>query len=185
MTAMTGVSQEEEFFGVVICSGRKGLFSCTCHSRPDQHGPKEEAPVTFDGLTERQSAFVIAYAESGGGPGAAATAAQAAGYAQTSRAAARVRGHELLRNPKVLNALRDELTRRLNAAATLGVNVLMELAATRLSAAKDLIDRGLGPIASRWKVDHTVRTIEDVISELDISDAEDERVIDAEFSLTD
>tara|TARA_R110002051_G_scaffold325797_1_gene431403 strand:- start:4703 stop:5188 length:486 start_codon:yes stop_codon:yes gene_type:complete len=155
-------------------------------------GPKEEAPVTFDGLTERQSAFVIAYAESGGGPGAAATAAQAAGYAQTSRAAARVRGHELLRNPKVLNALRDELTRRLNAAATLGVNVLMELAAdkstpaaTRLSAAKDLIDRGLGPIASRWKVDHTVRTIEDVISELDISDAEDERVIDAEFSLTD
>ncbi len=154
--------------------------------------PKEDTPVTFGGLTERQSAFVVAYAESGGGTGAAATAAQAAGYAKTSRAAARVRGHELLRNPKVLEALRDELTRRLNAAATLGVAVLAELAAdkntpaaTRLSAAKDLIDRGHGPIESRWKVDHTVRSIEDVISELDVADADDERVIDAEYSLTD
>ena len=150
--------------------------------------PKEEAPVTFDGLTERQSAFVIAYAESGGRPGAAATAAQAAGYAQTSRAAARVRGHELLRNPKVLEALRNELTRRLNAAATLSVHVLMELAAdkstpaaTRLSAAKDLIDRGHGPIASRWKVDHTVRTIEDILAEIDSADESDERCIDAEY----
>ena len=150
--------------------------------------PKEENPVTFDGLTERQSAFVVAYAESGGGPGAAATAAQAAGYAKTSRAAARVRGHELLRNPKVLEALRDELTRRLNAAATLGVAVLAELAAdkntpaaTRLSAAKDLIDRGHGPIASRWKVDHTVRTIEDILAEIDSAEDSNERCIDAEY----
>ncbi len=154
--------------------------------------PIDAASVMFEGLTERQSAFVIAYAEGGGGPGAAATAAQAAGYAPSSRAAARVRGHELLRNPKVLAALRDELTRRLNAAATLGVQVLVDLAAdkntpasTRLAAAKDLIDRGHGPIASRWKVDHTVRSIEDIIHELDTEDADDGRVIDAEYSQTD
>jgi phage terminase small subunit len=147
-----------------------------------------DAPVTFEGLNDRQSAFVLAYVESGGGPGSAATAAQAAGYAPTSRAAARVRGHELLRNPKVMEALRNELTRRLNAAATLGVNVLMELAAdkntpaaTRLSAAKDLIDRGYGPVASRWKVDHTVRSIEDIIADLDTFDDGSERYIDAEY----
>lgn len=154
--------------------------------------PAEGSRVTFEGLTERQSAFVIAYAEGDGGPGAAATAAQAAGYAPTSRAAARVRGHELLRNPKVLAALRDELTRRLNAAATLGVQVLLDLAAdpttppsTRLAAARDLIDRGHGPVASRWKVDHTVRSIEDVIAELDADEAGVQDIIDAEYSSTD
>lgn len=130
--------------------------------------------VTIEGLTEKQSAFVSAFLESGGGPGAAADAAQAAGYASTSRAAARVRGSELLRNEQVLSAIRDGLTRKLNAAASLGVSVLIDLAQTgppsvRLQAAKELVDRGYGPIVSRNA--HVVATasIEDFLEKIDTS----------------
>lgn len=100
-------------------------------------------------------------------------AARAAGYAPTSPAAARVRAHELLRNPKVLAALRDEITRKLNAAAALGVSVLIELAQSgppqvRLSAAKELVDRGFGPVVSRSANLHAVSgpSIEDLLNEL-------------------
>ena len=144
---------------------------------------------TFEGLTEMQSKFVTAYVELGGRKGSGVEAALSAGYGGgTNRDAAKTRASELLRNPKVLQALRDELTRRLNAAAVLGVNVLVELAAdkqappaTRLSAAKELIDRGYGPIASRWRVDHTVRSIEDIILELDAAEGPETVVLDGEY----
>lgn len=134
--------------------------------------------VTLDDLTDRQRSFVHAFVESGGGPGAAAEAARTAGYAPTSAAAARVRAHELLRNPKVLSALRDEITRKLNAAAALGVNVLIELAQSgppqvRLSAAKELVDRGFGPVVSRTANLHAVSatSVEDLLDQLDEAEA--------------
>ncbi len=114
--------------------------------------------VTNDGLTERQNAFVREYVERGGRPGAAADAAVAAGYARPGRpgrAAARVRASELLHNPHVLAALRDELARRLSAGATLGVATLIDLCQNarseqvKFSAARELVDRGYGPVMSR------------------------------------
>ena len=131
--------------------------------------------VTLADLSERQAAFVREYVERGGRPGSAASAAQAAGYARPGpkgRAAARVRASELLRNPKVLAYLRDELTRKLNASATLGVNVLVELAQSgppqvRLQAAKELVDRGYGPIVSRNAHLHAATSIEDLLRQLD------------------
>ena len=139
---------------------------------------RPSSSVTISGLTEKQSAFVDAFLESGGGPGAAADAAQKAGYAKTSRAAARVRGAELLKNEKVLSALRDGLTRKLNAAASLGVSVLIELAengppSVRLQAAKELLDRGYGPIVSRNAHLVANTSIEDLLSQIDenINDA--------------
>jgi hypothetical protein len=147
--------------------------------------------VTMEDLTQKQAAFVREYVQRGGRPGAGPDAAQAAGYAHGDRDAARVRAAELLRHPKVLAVMRDELTKKLNAAATLGVDVLVELAsdktvppATRLAAARDLVDRGHMPIASRFAHAHlhAVRSIEDV---LDMIEREDARgVVEADYSET-
>src|SRR5690348_2292003 len=82
--------------------------------------------VTLADLSERQAAFVREYVERGGRPGVGAAAVMAAGLT-ANRAAARVRASELLRNPKVLQFLRDELTRKLNAGATIGVQTLIDL----------------------------------------------------------
>ena len=77
-----------------------------------------------------------------------------------------------LQSYSVLSALRDELTRKLNAAASLGVNVLIDLAVSappsvRPQVAKELVDRGYGPVLSRNA--HVVATtsVEDLLAELD------------------
>jgi phage terminase small subunit len=149
------------------------------------------APVTFADLSERQARFVREYVEHGGRPGAAADAAVATGYARAGkagRAAARVRAHELLRNPKVLNLLRDELARRLSAGAALGVQTLIDLCQNarseqvRLSAARELVDRGYGPIVSRNATIRAETSIEDLLEMLDAKEAAAQQgpVIDAE-----
>jgi hypothetical protein len=82
-----------------------------------------------------------------------------------------VRASELLRNEKVLRLLRDELARKLNAGAALGVQTLIDLAQNarseqvRLAAARDLVDRGFRPIVSR-NATLTAR-VEDFIAQLD------------------
>ena len=153
--------------------------------------PASETVILAD-LSERQAAFVREYVERGGKPGAAVDAAVAAGYARSGlagRAAARSRAYELLRNPKVLAALRDELTRKLNTGAALGVQVLIDLAQNarseqvRLSAANSLIDRGYAPVMSRNATIQASTSIEDLIRELDEAQrAERAQVIDVEAS---
>ncbi|MFT3810074.1 MAG: hypothetical protein QM698_09165 [Micropepsaceae bacterium] len=130
--------------------------------------------VTSGELSPRQAAFVREYVERGGRAGSAASAAQAAGYGRPGRggrAAARVRASELLRQPKVLEALRAELTRKLSAGAALGVGVLIELAQSgppnvRLAAAKELVDRGYGPITSRNAHVHVGATLEEALARI-------------------
>ena len=132
--------------------------------------------VTLADLNERQARFVREYVERGGRPGAAADAAVAAGYARpgkAGRAAARVRGSELLRNPKVLQFLRDEMARKLTAGAALGVQTLIDLCQNarseqvRLAAANSLIDRGHAPVTSRNATVQAKASIEDIIDMLD------------------
>ena len=134
------------------------------------------AAVTSAALSERQAAFVREYVERGGRPGAGPDAAVAAGYSKpgpAGRAAARVRASELLHNPDILRVLRDELTRKLNAGATLGVQTLIDLCLNasseqvRLSAANSLIDRGFGPVMSRNAMIQTTTTLEDMLEFLD------------------
>lgn len=154
---------------------------------------KREAPsVRFEGLTEKQSNFIREYIERGGKRGSAADAAQAAGYAKDDRPAAFVRAAELLRNPKILSVLRDELAKKLSAAAALGVNVLVDLAENgppqvRLQAAKELVDRGYGPVMSRAAHIHmqSPKTIEDFLDMVDddgADAAEPQGAIDADWS---
>lgn len=132
--------------------------------------------VTSRDLSERQAAFVREYVERGGSPGSAADAAVAAGYARpgpAGRAAARVRASELLRNPNVLQQLRDELARRLSTGAALGVQTLIDLCQNarseqvRLSAANALIDRGYGPVMSRNASVQAHTSVEDLLAMLD------------------
>lgn len=137
--------------------------------------------VTIDQLSERQAAFVREYVRSGGRN--AAAAARKAGYPAS---AAGVRASELLRRPKILAVLRDELTKRLNAGAAVAVETLIDLArsaeseATRLAAANSLMDRTLGPPISRSANMHVHRTIDQALIDLDIEESRESSVIDAE-----
>jgi phage terminase small subunit len=132
--------------------------------------------VTLADLSERQAAFVHEYVERGGRPGAGTAAVLAAGLTK-NRAAARVRATELLRHPKVLQFLRDELTRKLNAGAVLGVQTLTDLCQNarseqvRFSAARELVDRGYGPVVSRSATIHASTSIEDWLKRLADRDA--------------
>lgn len=126
-------------------------------------------------LSPAQRRFVDYYAEMGHKPGGGADAALAAGYGQgKNRESAKVRASELLRSEKILNALRDALTRKLNSAATLGVNTLIDLVLNaqseqvRLSAAQQLIDRSsIGPIISRSAHLHATGGVEELLEKLD------------------
>lgn len=128
------------------------------------------------------------YVVRGGLPGAGPDAAVAAGFASpgpAGRNAARSRSYELLHNPAVLKALREEMARRLNSGAVLGVKTLIDLCQNarseqvRLSAANSLIDRGYAPVMSRNATVRAVVGVEDLLMMLD--KAQEEKVIDGNF----
>jgi hypothetical protein len=86
--------------------------------------------VTFADLSERQAAFVREYVERGGRPGAAADAAVAAGYARPGQSWTRGSARARIRAAPQSEGLEppsDELTRKLKAGATLGVQTLIDL----------------------------------------------------------
>jgi phage terminase small subunit len=98
-------------------------------------------------LTQKQLRFVRQHVRLGGIN--ATAAALCAGYAgKDGGAGAAVTAHRLLRNPRVLAAIREEAERSLNAGLPIGTTVLQELAhnavneSVRLKAATELIDRG-------------------------------------------
>jgi Terminase small subunit len=131
--------------------------------------------VTIADLTPRQAKFVQAYLECGTQRDGAIQAALAAGYGNNNRAQAKSRAYEMLHNPRILAVLRDEIGKKLSAAAAIGAEVLVELAQSanseqvRLGAARELLDRGYGPIMSRnaaATADDRPMTIEDLIASL-------------------
>lgn len=144
-------------------------------------------PPAFEGLTDKQARFVVAYLELGAKRGGGTEAALAAGYGGgTNRDAAKVRASELLRNEAVLKAIRSEVTRSLAGASVIAVRTLVELAEAgppqvRLSASKEILDRAIGPVMSRnAHVVASAHSIEDVIDMLDRQDDRGE-VIEGEY----
>jgi hypothetical protein len=103
--------------------------------------PKDPNDRTYDGkgmsaLTLRNRRFVISMLEQGVNPKAATKAAVECGYLPTY-------GYELMRNPDIIQALREEATKRMAGAALVGVNVMLEIAQNpghkdQYRAAKDL-----------------------------------------------
>jgi phage terminase small subunit len=94
-------------------------------------------------LTEQQQKFVLAYFQIGGK--SVARAAEAAGY-YGGGSAAKVAGHRLMKNPKVMEAMKEEALLTLDRGAIVAIHAMIEIAASpthkdRQKAAADLMDR--------------------------------------------
>lgn len=105
---------------------------------PDEHGP------AFNDLTTLQQKFVMALVEVGLTKDFGAKAARIAGY---NHDGAKQAAYRLMRNPKVLLALREEADLRMRAGALLGAMVLEEIALDpmhkdRFKAATEMMNRG-------------------------------------------
>jgi len=133
------------------------------------------AELAFAELDERESLFVVEYAARSGTRGAGADAALAAGYSNGSRDAAHSMASKLLRRPRVLRALKEEVGCKLAASAPLGVAVLEHLALNakseqvRLSAANSLVYRGYGvPMSRNANLNlNATTTVEQLLDKLD------------------
>jgi phage terminase small subunit len=111
---------------------------------PDPEMAAEPAPL--DGLTPRQSAFVLAYVQNGDGN--ATRAARDAGYSASSAA---VIGYRLLRREDVLRHIHAGTVQALAAHAPVALATMTSLLGARSEfvrqqAASDLLDRaGMKP----------------------------------------
>lgn len=120
----------------------------------------QELGPAMSALTERQRAFVMAMIEV---PGCShAEAARRAGYSDASEGA-KVRGHYLAHNPAVQAAIREEASKRLNAASLTAAGVLLKLLTDdevkpkdRITAAGMLLDRSGFGAAQTINVNKTV-----------------------------
>lgn len=134
-------------------------------------------------LTAKQARFVERYLELGGVRRAGTDAALHAGYGNGDKSAAKRRSRELLRNERILSAIKGEISSRFRAAAVLGLKTMTDLCETgppqvRLQAAKELIDRGYGPIMSRnaHAHMHVGTTLEEVLARLESEQRVDDQV---------
>jgi phage terminase small subunit len=137
------------------------------------------APITgtLDELTPQQRDFVLAVVESGGRRDDVVNAALAAGYGRGRREVAAKHARELLRNPRVLAALRTEIKKRFDAASVIGLQTMIDLCESarseqvRLAAARELEDRGYGPVISKSAVVSATTSVEDLLARLDAQEA--------------
>jgi phage terminase small subunit len=129
-------------------------------------------PATFADLTEMQANFVRYYVETGGRD--ASLAARLAGYS-TKADGHRVIAHRLLRDPRILAALRQEVETKVRAGAALAMGTLIELAekastdGVRFQAAQAVLDRA-GLLVAKTS-EHTItikdeRTAEQIIQNI-------------------
>lgn len=103
----------------------------------------------YEGLTDKQRIFVDTYMDLGGGRGAQVAAARKAGYSEKSVHAA---ASQLLRNERILSAIRKLTGHKFRAGAVMALETLIYLTenatteATRLKASEGLLNRcGFGP----------------------------------------
>lgn len=109
---------------------------------PIKDPPVENLGPAMLALTAQQRRFVVGWIAARGKN--ASRIARAAGY--QGEVAARVNAHHLIRNPKVLAALKEEADRQLDAAAVLAVLGLHDLMGSknekvRLEAVNSALDR--------------------------------------------
>lgn len=149
--------------------------------------------ATLSDLTPQQAEFVLVFVELGAEEDAVAEAAVRAGYGRGVRSEAeKYARRELLKNPRVQSAIKAEINNEFVAGAALGLKTLMELCrkappSVRLSAAQELLNRGLGPVMSRAAHLHmqSPKTIEDLLDMVDndgADAAEPQGAIDADWS---
>lgn len=114
--------------------------------------------------------FVSAFLELGGRPGDAPAAALRSGCAANETDAARAAAI-LLGSPAVADAIKQQIAQQCRIFACAALSTILDLCqngppSVRLAAAKELLDRGCGPIASRSAVVQATASVEDMLAEL-------------------
>lgn len=122
--------------------------------------------IAMQRLTAQQRQFVIASLTVAMGPGAYEKCAAMAAFDNPRKAAA-----ALMRNDKVLAAMREEAAKRLVGAALTGVNVMLQIAGDpthkdQYRAAKDLAAINGFTVEQKIVVEHTDRSAEALISQI-------------------
>jgi hypothetical protein len=131
--------------------------------------------ITTTRLDPQQLHFITTLLELGGGPQHGAEAALVAGYADDARGAERA-ARMLLEDPKIARALRERVENRFVAAVGGAFNTLWEICTkgrsetARITAAREILDRGIGPVPSRSFSMNASLTIEDILLQLDEAD---------------
>lgn len=124
----------------------------------------------LEDLSPQQKIFIRAFVDAKGKHGAQTTAARAAGYSEDT---VHQIANNLMRNPKILRAIKEEVTRRYDSASVLALAVIMELAggaadeAVRLKAAIALKEQA-GHVAV--KVQKHEHSLEDNRSDKELID---------------
>lgn len=118
---------------------------------------KHEPGPAMLALSDQQQLFVVRFLEVGGLVENAADAAARAGYSTHHPKAAAVAASRLLRQPKVITAIREEADMRLRAGAILGASVLIQTASdptnkNQFRAAVELLNRSDLIVASRQEI---------------------------------
>lgn len=137
----------------------------------------------------QQMQFLAAFVELGGRAQDGVTAALRAGYGDGDRREAKRCADVLLASPKIVKALKAAVAEQFGAATALALRTLIDLCqsgppSARLAAAKEILDRGIGPVISRSAVVQTTGGIEDVLAMLDRREAaEPQLVIDGEATV--
>lgn len=118
-----------------------------------------------------QARFVSAFLELGGRPADAPAAAIRAGCVVDEKEATRAAAI-LLGAPAVADAIKQQVAQNFRSCAGAALATIIDLCqnappSIRLAAAKELLDRGIGPVPSKSAVLHASTSIEDLLLELD------------------
>lgn len=119
----------------------------------------------------RQAQFVALFLELGGRPTDAPIAALQIGYGSDEKEAQRAAAI-LLSSPAIIRTIKREIGQRFTAVAGAALATILDLCrngppSVRLAAAREILDRGIGPVASRNAVLHTSASIEDLLDAID------------------
>lgn len=139
---------------------------------------------TVESLSDQQMQFVTAYLELGSRPENGPEAAKRAGLAKSDDDAARAAAI-LLGSDRIARTLKAEIGQRFAAAAATAFDTIAELCRNgrseqvRLAAAKEILDRGVGPVVSRSAVVSTNLAIEDTINLIEQASRKSEASIPA------
>lgn len=101
-----------------------------------------------------------------------AAAAKRAGYSATSPVAIRVAGHRLAHDPRVIAALNEEATKRLDVAAHIAAGVIVGVMADKEATNKDKL-KAAGMVLDRTNhgVTQTINVNKTVTRKVDVSEA--------------
>jgi hypothetical protein len=126
-------------------------------------------------LDLQQLQFVAAFLALGGRPSDAVEAARQAGYGEGDKECGRA-GAVLLSSPAIIGAIKHEVAQRFSVAAGAALSTILDLCrngppSVRLAAAREILDRGIGPVASRGAILHASTSLEDLLDAIDIQDS--------------